>query len=267
MQRDVLATMVSAVEHTIQQRRQQLDGAKRADFDLARSLSESRFQLEQLVRQREEVENAPAEPVVIESYPTPISRAVDGPEAHLLISNGRVVFVPIEPLLEEFQSQAKRQVYKLRDQPELTETVGPVGGFRLRYTLERHDVSPETCQTDRPRRQLRAAGTMDAHPHLERSGRAGAIGLARGLRLPSGVGEDSAGPNHHHHLGLSRRLRGLPSNSQGAVPAGLHDRRSASAARHIDQRLAGRQQVGRTIATENFRSRVAISCRRLGGTP
>ena len=27
-------------------------------------------------------------------------------------------------------------------EPELTETVGPVGGFRLRYTLERHDVSP-----------------------------------------------------------------------------------------------------------------------------
>ena len=55
----------------------------------------------------------PAAPIVVESYPTPISRAVDGPEAHLLISNGRVVFVPLEPLLEQFQSQAKRQVYKL----------------------------------------------------------------------------------------------------------------------------------------------------------
>lgn len=144
MQRDVLATMVSAVEQKIQERRQQLDGAKRADFDLARNLSESRFQLDQLVRQRQEVENAPGEPVVVESYPTPISRAVDGPEAHLLISNGRVVFVPLQPLLEEFQTQAKRQVYKLRDQPELTDTVGPVGGFRLRYTLERHDISSET---------------------------------------------------------------------------------------------------------------------------
>ena len=91
-QRDVLATMVSAVEHKIQERRQKLDAAKRADFDLARNLSESRFQLEQLVEQREQVENAPAPPVVVESYPTPISRAVDGPEAHFLVSNGRVVF-------------------------------------------------------------------------------------------------------------------------------------------------------------------------------
>src|SRR5664280_2913199 len=62
MQRDVLATVVSAVEHKIQQRRQQLNGAKRADFDLARSLSESRFQLDQIVRQREQVENTPAAP-------------------------------------------------------------------------------------------------------------------------------------------------------------------------------------------------------------
>ena len=134
--------MVSAVEHTIQERRQKLDASKRADFDLARNLSQSRFQLEQLVQERKQVESAPAPPVVVESYPTPISRAVDGPEAHFLVAHGRVAPIPIEPLLEQFQTQAKREVYKLRDQPELTETVGPVGGFRLRYTLERHDVSP-----------------------------------------------------------------------------------------------------------------------------
>ncbi len=134
------------MEHTIQQRRQQLDGAKQADFDLARSLSESRFQLGQLVHQREQVENAPAAPIVIESYPTPLSRAVDGPEAHLQIAHGRVAFIPLEPLLEELQSQARRQVNRLADQQELTEAVGPVGGFRLRYTLERHDVSVETAK-------------------------------------------------------------------------------------------------------------------------
>jgi hypothetical protein len=144
MQRDMLATMAAAADEKIQQRRQQLDGARRTDFDLARNLSESRTQLEQVVSQREKAENSSAPPIVVESYPTPISRAVDGPEAHFLITNGRVVFVPVEPLLEQFQSQAKRQVYKLMDQPELTDMVGPVGGFRLRYTMERHDILPES---------------------------------------------------------------------------------------------------------------------------
>jgi hypothetical protein len=147
MQRDALATMVTAVEQKIQERRQNLDVAKRGDFDLARGLSEAKFQLDELHRQREQAAEAPAPPVIVESYPTPISRAVDGPEAHLLISNGRVLFVPVEALLEEFRSQARRQAHKLLDQPELTDTVGPIEGFRLRYTLERHDISPDEMRT------------------------------------------------------------------------------------------------------------------------
>jgi len=159
LQRNMLATMVTAVEQKIQERRQTLDTAKQADFDLARGLSESKMQLEQVNRQAEQAADTPGEPIVVESYPTPISRTVDGPEAHLLISNGRVVFMPLEALLEEFQSQAKRQVYKLLEQPELTDTVGPVEGFRLRYTLERHDTSAE---------EFKATGRGGSYARLRR---------------------------------------------------------------------------------------------------
>ncbi len=144
VERDVLATMVAAAEHKIAQERKQLDATKQADFDLARGLAESKLQLEQLAKQREQVDRDSSAPVVIESYPTPISRAVDGPETHLMIANGRAIFVPIEPLLEEFQSQARRQVYRLREESEFTDTVGPIDGFRLRYTLERHEIAPDS---------------------------------------------------------------------------------------------------------------------------
>ena len=143
MERDVLATAVAAAEHEIQDRRQKLDRTKQADFDLARSISQSRLELDEINRQRTQVENSPEKPVMVESYPTPISRAVDGPEAHLLISNGRVLFIPLEPLLEQLQAQAKRQAYKMADQQELTDMVGPVAGFRMRYTLERYDIPIE----------------------------------------------------------------------------------------------------------------------------
>jgi hypothetical protein len=149
LQRDMLATMVTAVEQKIQERRRTLDTAKQADFDLARGLSESKMQLDQLNRQTEQAANTPGEPIVVESYPTPISRAVNGPEAHLLITNGRVLFVPLESLLQEFLSQAKQETYKLQNQPELSDTVGPIEGFRLRYTLERHEFSPEEMRATR----------------------------------------------------------------------------------------------------------------------
>ena len=142
-QRDILATLASAAEHEIHQRRQKLDGIQRANFDLARGLSESRFQLDHLAHERQEAENAPGEQVVVESYPTPISREVDGPEAHLLISHGRVVVVPMESLVEQLRTQARRQASKLSDQPELSDSIGPVEGFRLNYTLERYDVAPD----------------------------------------------------------------------------------------------------------------------------
>ena len=144
MERDVMATAVAAAEHEIQDRRQRLDGVKRADFDLARSVAASRSELDEVNRQRTRVESSAGQPpVVVESFPTPISRVVDGPEAHLLISNGRVVFIPLQPLLELMQAQARREAYKIADQQDLTDTVGPVAGFRLRYTLERYDVSIE----------------------------------------------------------------------------------------------------------------------------
>lgn len=159
LQRAVLATTVGAVAEKIQEHRQTLDAARQADFDLARELSEAKYQLAEVGRQREQAAAASSAPIVVESYPTPISRAVDGPEAHLLIENGRVIFVPLEALLERFQEQAQRQIYKLQGQPELTDTIGPVEGFRLRYTLERHDVSPE---------EFRASGRGGSYARLKR---------------------------------------------------------------------------------------------------
>jgi hypothetical protein len=159
VQRTQLATLAAAVDEGIRQRRQTLDAAQRARFDLARGVTEAKFQLDQINLQRRQVEDTPGAPVVVESYPTPISHAVDGPEAHLLVSNGRVVFVPIEALLQQLETQARRQVSKLSDQPELSNMVGPVEGFRMRYTLERHNTSPE---------EFRATGRGGSYVRLRR---------------------------------------------------------------------------------------------------
>ncbi len=51
--------------------------------------------------------------------------------------------IPIEELLERFKSDAQAKAYRLRDQYEFTDTIGPVGGFRMQYTLERVDTPIE----------------------------------------------------------------------------------------------------------------------------
>lgn len=143
VQRDLLATYVSAAEHEIRTRREQMSAQERARFDLARKVAESRRQLENLEQSREQVETAEPEPIVVESYPTPISRAVDDNEVHFQLRGGRVAVIPLDTLIQQLKADASRQAYKLSDQSELTDTVGPAAGFRLRYTMERKDVSPE----------------------------------------------------------------------------------------------------------------------------
>ena len=158
MQRDVLATMVSAVEQKIQERRQKLDAAKQADFDLARGLSESKFQLDQLNRQRQQAENTPARADrrrKLSHADQPGGGRPRGPPADLQRPRG--VRARWSRCWSSSNRRPSGRSTSCCDQPELTDTVGPVDGFRLRYTLERHDVSPEEIADDRPRRQLRAA--------------------------------------------------------------------------------------------------------------
>jgi len=142
-QRDMLATTAAALEYTIRERRGQMDTQAQREFDLSRGLAESQRQLEELHRTRTQVDSARAAPVVVHSYPTPISRAVDDHEAHFQLRAGRIAFIPLEPLIQKLKSDAQRQLYKLRDAPEFTDTVGPEGGFRLRYTMERKETAPD----------------------------------------------------------------------------------------------------------------------------
>ena len=159
MQRDMLATAVSALEQKIESHRRQLDEQKRRQFDLARSLSESQFELDQLDKARQQAQTSDSAPIVVESYPTPISRAVDSNEAHFQLSGGSIVHIPLQELLDQFQADGKRKAYKLAELPEITETIGPVDGFRLKYTLERHDITPE---------EAKAHGRMGAYVQLKK---------------------------------------------------------------------------------------------------
>ncbi|MBN2476500.1 MAG: hypothetical protein JXB62_17935 [Pirellulales bacterium] len=144
-QRDALAGISLALEEQVRTRREQMDAETRQRFDLARSLDESRAELESLSRRRRQAESVPVAPIRIESYPTPLSKPVDGREAHFLLQAGRIAVIPLDDLISRLKDDAQRQAYKLQDLPELTHTVGPVRGFRLRYTLARRDISPEVA--------------------------------------------------------------------------------------------------------------------------
>ena len=149
LERDMLATTVAAMEHDVRARRSQMDTQSQADFDVARDLAGAHRQLEEIQRRRVEVQTARPDSIVVESYPTPIGRAVDNKEVHFHLRLDRVACVPIETLVLMARDDAKRKADKLADRhdlPEFTETVGPENGFRFRYTAERFERVEKTPQ-------------------------------------------------------------------------------------------------------------------------
>ena len=135
-----LSDAEAELEAELARRRQALDARAQEQFDLRRQRSELTTRLSQVALDMEEVSQH--KPVVarIESYPTPLSQTVQGQEIHYQLRGGRITHVPLEALLAEFKDQARQRASRLRDQNETTDTVGPIEGFRMRYTLERVDI-------------------------------------------------------------------------------------------------------------------------------
>jgi len=138
-----LAARTAAWQQKIQSHTDQLDSESRENFALERTLSAAQSELQQLRHERDQTQNAKVDPILVECYPTPLSKTVHGHEVHFRLRGQRIMHIPVDELLERFKADARRQAHKLLNAAELTDTVGPIGGFRLRYTLERYDVPLE----------------------------------------------------------------------------------------------------------------------------
>lgn len=70
-------------------------------------------------------------------YRTPVSRPVDSEELLFECRNNRVTFIDIAGLLHEIRNSMDEKGKLLHTQWQVSDVAGPVGAFRLRYTLER----------------------------------------------------------------------------------------------------------------------------------
>ena len=136
-ERGFLQTLATAARQELSARRDQLDRTKRDKFDLIRALAGAKGQLQLLQRQRDAVENSTAPPTVIEHTPTPLAKTVFGVEEHFRLLNHRVTHIPWNELVEKLKAQAPGKVPKMKGVATLTESIGPLNGFLMRYTLKR----------------------------------------------------------------------------------------------------------------------------------
>lgn len=135
-ERQKMLERLSLAKHVIAERRGELDEEQKAHFDAASQLNSLEAELNSLQRQKTAVAAAAPPPGVIEHLPTPMAKTVFGKEVHFRLQGGRIVFVPWDALLDKLKSDAPQKAQRLRDSPTITETVGPIQGFWLKYTLK-----------------------------------------------------------------------------------------------------------------------------------
>jgi len=138
--------LTAAGQRMIDQRRGQLDTKAQADFDRRHQVAEAKSQLSELENQYELASRARPETIRVESYPTPLSKTVHGHELHLQLRGARVTVIPWEEIEQELKTALASAFNRMRGQSELTAKTRPIGGFRIRYTIERHDVSMRTYE-------------------------------------------------------------------------------------------------------------------------
>lgn len=141
-EQEELAAALRERQRELERRRRALDEQSQQRFDAQRKRAAAEALAEQLRRDLASAEGSKSK-ITIESFPTPLARTVDGKEEHFQLRSGRIAHIPLEELLTKLKADAPSQFWKLKDLPEATGTVGPIDGFRLRYTFQRVDVPLE----------------------------------------------------------------------------------------------------------------------------
>jgi hypothetical protein len=132
-----LATIQNEVDAKIATLSQKQQDEVRLRTQLARQASEVQ-QLTQAidaVQQASLEETIEAEPEIIEHYPTPIAQTVFGREVHFHLRDDKIVYVPFDELVQRLRATWETHAEQLPIGQTTTETIGPIGDFRLQYEL------------------------------------------------------------------------------------------------------------------------------------
>jgi hypothetical protein len=136
-ERDRAQLLVTAAEQSLSEERNRLTEAQRTEFDRRNELAAGEAALQQLREGIAFVQSSKPNTTILEHLPTPMAKTVFGKEIHLRLRLGRVTHVPWDDFIQLLKTEAPKTVWRLQDQDECTEMVGPLGGFWMHYTLKR----------------------------------------------------------------------------------------------------------------------------------
>jgi hypothetical protein len=136
-ERDKIQLLLASAEEALLEKRDELSEDQQREFDAQRDLIAARAELGGLEQSVQAAEGSIPQTAVIEHLPTPMAKTVFGKEIHFQLAGGKLTYVPWDELAEKLQEEAPQKMWQLKDRREITETIGPIGGFLMKYVLKR----------------------------------------------------------------------------------------------------------------------------------
>lgn len=143
-ERNRILELIAESENALQRHREQLSQEQQDAHQLQRRIAATRSRYDALKMGIEVARRSTAPVRVVKHRPTPLAKTVFGKEVHFRLKAGRLTYLPIDELVKQFKKEAKQKAWKLRQAPAITETVGPIRGFRLKYTLKKKTHNLQT---------------------------------------------------------------------------------------------------------------------------
>ena len=137
--RNQLQLLVSTVENEIQVQKNKLQAGEQSAFDSVQQIAAAEYELDQLKSKIHTVSLETLAPTELTHHPTPIAKTVFGREEHYRMLSGRVVRVPLSELVDSLRQDAQSKLWKMKESDELTESMPPYEGFRMKYTMKRFE--------------------------------------------------------------------------------------------------------------------------------
>ena len=152
-ERDRIQLLLSAAERKLNDMKADLDTQQQQAIQDQQKLLAAQRDLEKLRIQAAALAGATSPVERLDHLPTPMAKTVFGKEEHFRLSDGKLAHVPWDDLVGRLKDDAPNKIWKLKDAPKITETIGPLGGFRLRYTLKKSEQLVKTDSGNTVRQQ------------------------------------------------------------------------------------------------------------------
>jgi hypothetical protein len=133
-------TALEAAEANLMNQRQQVEQSsvdqQRAAQCAQLTLAELKARSDHLAAELRELESQPAATKTLH-YRTPISRPIHTDELHFECQAGHICFIDLQAFLIEIRRNLEDKSKLLKSQWEVSGIAGPVGAYRLRYSIDR----------------------------------------------------------------------------------------------------------------------------------